>query len=40
MPKNFKSVYIGHETFFLAGGYDFKNQKSSKRAFMIMRGKM
>lgn len=40
MPKNFKSVYIGNESFFIAGGYDAKAGKSSKRAFMLTRGKI
>ena len=40
MPKNFKSVYLGNETFFIAGGYDAKLGKSSKRAFMLSRGKI
>lgn len=40
MPKNFKSVYIGNENFFIAGGYDAKAAKSSKRAFMLTRGKI
>eukprot|EP00347_Sterkiella_histriomuscorum_P006037 403354304 len=40
MPKNFKSVYIGNESFFIAGGFDAKAAKSSKRAFLLTRGKI
>ncbi len=40
VPKNFKSVFIGNETFFIAGGFDAKLGKSSKRAFLLTRGKI
>lgn len=33
MPKNYKTVFIGNETFFIAGGFNHKQGKSSKRAF-------
>ena len=40
MPKNFKSVYIGNETFFLAGGFDQKTGKTSKRVFTFTKGRI
>ena len=40
MPKNFKTVFIGNENFMVAGGFDSKAGKSSKRAFLIVRGKI
>ncbi|CDW76204.1 kelch motif family protein [Stylonychia lemnae] len=40
MPKNFKSVFIGKESFFIAGGFDQKAGKSSKKAFTLVRGKI
>ena len=40
MPKNFKSVFIGNETFLIAGGFDHKQGKSSKRAFTLQRGRI
>ncbi len=30
VPKNFRSVFIGDETFMLAGGFDAKQAKVSK----------
>ena len=40
MAKNFKSVFIGEETFITAGGFDQKLGKSSKRAFQVTKGKV
>lgn len=33
-------MYLGDETFFIAGGFDPKLGKSSKRAYMLTRGKI
>jgi len=40
MPKNFKTVFMGNESFFIAGGFDYKAGKSSKKAFTLVRGKI
>ncbi len=40
MAKNFRSVFIGNETYFLAGGFDARTNKSSKRAFVFEKGRL
>lgn len=37
VPKNFKSVFLGgiSEQFLIAGGFDAKSGKSSKKAFLL-----
>lgn len=40
MPKNFKTVFIGNETYFIAGGFDSKAGKTSKHAYYLARGKI
>ena len=40
VPKNFKSVYLGGEAFFIAGGFDQKMGKTSKRAYLLTKGKI
>jgi hypothetical protein len=40
MPKNFKAVYIGNDSFLIAGGFDAKNMKITKRVFTLSRGKL
>ena len=40
MPKNFKSFFIGNETFLIGGGYDEKLNKSSKKVYSVIRGKL
>jgi hypothetical protein len=40
MPKNFKALYIGNESFLIAGGFDVKSMKITKRVFTLTRGKL
>lgn len=40
MPKGFKSIYVDNETFLIAGGFDPKKGKSSKRVFTFSKGKI
>jgi len=40
MPKNFKAIFIGNETFIIAGGFDNKIGKTSKKVYTMNKGKI
>jgi len=40
MPKNFKTAFIGNETFLIVGGFDVKQGKTSKKVYSLHRGKI
>jgi hypothetical protein len=40
MPKSFKSIFIGNETFMMVGGFDHKLNKTSKKVYTLTKGKI